>query len=74
MSCDEVFDIFYQIEILVCKNEAGFFGKEEQVALLMLAFQNIKYLGRVASMKAVSYLHKDPSATELLFSTTLQLN
>jgi len=41
---------------MVCKNQQGFFDKEERIALLMLAFQNIKYLGRVVSMKAISKL------------------
>jgi len=60
MDCDTVFDIFFQICILVCKNEAGHFNREEKTALLMLAFQNIKYLGRAVSIKAISRLHQDP--------------
>lgn len=74
MSCDEVFETYFKICILVCKNEQGFFNREEKIALLMLAFQNIKYLGRVISMKAISRLTEEPESTELILSTALQLN
>ena len=40
----------------------------------MLALTNIKYLGRVVSMKAISYLCQMPESTELILSTALQLN
>jgi hypothetical protein len=40
----------------------------------MLAFQNIKHLGRVVSMQSIKRLHENPKATELVLITALQLN
>lgn len=40
----------------------------------MLAFENIKYLGRVVSMKSIKRLYENPKATELVLTTALQLN
>lgn len=71
---DTVFEIFTQISIFVCQNAQKFFSRDEQVSLLMLACQNIKYLGRVVSMNVISKQLQNPKATELILVTGMLLN
>jgi len=69
-----VYNIFYKICILVCKNEQEFFNREERIALLLLAFQNMVYLGRVISMDVIRQLAEDVKSIELIIVTALSLN